>query len=526
MEIASGVESDLPREGVLTQLVPPHHDFPLGTGPCSESAAGEITALAAAAQHRDRWETGVRTGAYQARLTGGGFRVRHSWNPAVEVVDVFLEAASLPTQLPEPSETERRWISTRSAGSRKGPPGDVLEAAVNRATVTIEAYRKAVPEGQVPDTFPLGEGMTAGDTARVLAVIMRLASLCEETAHRLSGLESARAHMPTPRLTALLADMCPTVSATHRALAVERLTHRTGRSCRTSPTVPYGDAVIICPPLITPRAIEPITLRSAAHDSEGSVISDVNQATVQPHGPNGRARPGCSRRRASARDKSRRPICRGLGRGSRGPGQAWVSLCSEIKWPIEELSPPEAMRTENWVTSAARRSDRLRDGGGPAAERLATFRVNRLDLVCRHSTAVLPASAPGTGHARHVPSPRTGSGNATRPGDPVRRAREARPTDRGGACQDRQEIPPRGKSSGPSRCAGAGPWPLAPPIPTRVDEMDGCSTGSLREQVRSRCRDGQEVSAPSHPPKITGRRTPAGMRCCSRSIDWWWGVSP
>ncbi|MEW2167082.1 hypothetical protein AB0912_29385 [Streptomyces sp. NPDC007084] len=235
MEIASGDESDLPWESVLAQLVAWHHDFPLSTGPCTESAAGEITALAAAAQHWDRLETGVRTDAYQVRLTGGGFRVRHSWNPAVEVADAFLEAASVPTQLPKLSETERRWISTRSAGSRKGPPGDVLEAAVNRATVTIEAYRKAVPEGQVPDTFPLGEGMTAGDMAGVLAVIMGLASLCEETAHRLSRLESTLAHMPIPRLMALLADMCPTVSEAHQALAVERLTYRTGRSCRTSP---------------------------------------------------------------------------------------------------------------------------------------------------------------------------------------------------------------------------------------------------------------------------------------------------
>ncbi len=82
--------------------------------------------------------------------------------------------------------------------------------------------------------------MTAGDMVRVLAVIMGLASLCEETAHRLSRLESTLAHMPIPRLMALLADMCPTVSETHQTLAVERLTYRTGRSCRTSPLVPYG----------------------------------------------------------------------------------------------------------------------------------------------------------------------------------------------------------------------------------------------------------------------------------------------
>lgn len=88
---------------------------------------------------------------------------------------MLLAEAALPTQLPKLSETERRWISTRSGSSRKGPPFEVLRAAVDRAAETIEAYRKAVPEGQVPDTFPLGEGMTAGDMVQVLSAIMAVA---------------------------------------------------------------------------------------------------------------------------------------------------------------------------------------------------------------------------------------------------------------------------------------------------------------------------------------------------------------
>jgi len=246
-------------------------------------------------------------------------------------------------------------------GSRKGPPGDVLEAAVNRASVAIEAYRKAVPEGQVPDTFPLGEGMTAGDMARVLAMIMGIASLCEEAAHRLSRLESTLAHMPIPRLMALLADMCPTVSEAHHALAVERRTYRTGRSCRTSPLVPYGDAVIICPPLITPRAVDPIMLRSAAHDSRGfgSIGRELgNRATAWTESL--RATP-------AALAAERVPATRADGRSAGDldmvavdPARR-VGLSFEIKWPIEALSLPEAMKVENWATSAARQLDRLRE---------------------------------------------------------------------------------------------------------------------------------------------------------------------
>ncbi|WP_413101956.1 hypothetical protein [Streptomyces sp. Inha503] len=363
MEITAGIESDLPWESVLAQLVSWHHEFSLGTGPCTESDAAEVTTLAAAAQHLDLLETGVRAGAYQVRLTGGGFRVRHSWNPAVEVADAFLAEAALPAQLPKLSETEteRRWISTRSASSRKGPPADVLQAAVDRATVTIEAYRKAVPEGQVPDAFSLGEGMTAGDMVRVLAVIMGLASLCEETAHRLSRLESTLAHMPLPQLRALLADMCPTVSETHQALAVERLTYRTGRSCRTSPLVQHDDVVIICPPLITPRAVDPIMLRSAAHDSRGfgRIGRELgNRATAWTEWL--RTTPG-------ALVAERVPATRTDGRSAGDldvvavdPARR-VGLCLEIKWPIEALSLPEAMKVENWATSAACQLDRLRE---------------------------------------------------------------------------------------------------------------------------------------------------------------------
>ncbi|MFI1953186.1 hypothetical protein ACH437_15270 [Streptomyces xinghaiensis] len=360
MEITAGMTSDLPWESVLAQLVVWHHEFPFGTGPCSEAEAAEITALAAAAHHWDLLETGVRAGAYQVRLTGGGFRVRHRWNASVEVADAFLAEAAVPALLPELSETERRWISTKRVGSRAGPTPEVLRAAVDRAATTIDAYRKAVPEGQVPDSFPLGEGMTAGDMVRVLAVLMGVASLCEETAHRLSRLETTLAHMPVSQLMALLAEMCPTVSEAHRALAVERLTYRVGRSCRTSPLVRHGDTVIICPPLVTPRAVDPIMLRSAAHDPRGFGRIGREQgdrATAWAEWL--RATPGTvvAERVTATRTDGR--SAGDLDVVVVDPSSC-VGLCLEIKWPIEALSLPEAMKVENWATSAAHQLDRLR----------------------------------------------------------------------------------------------------------------------------------------------------------------------
>ena len=372
MEIASGVTSDLPWESVLAQLVVWHHKFPLGKGPCSEDDAVEVAVLAAEAQHLDRLESGVRTGAYRVRLAGGDFRVRHSWNASVEVADAFLEQAAVPAELPELSETERRWISTRRVGSRTGPPPEVLRAAVNRAAKAIEAYRKAVPEGQVPDSFPLGDGMTAGDMVQVLAVIMGTASLCEQTAHRLSRLESTLAHMPVSRLMDILAELCPAVAEAHLDLAVERLTYRAGRSCRTSPLVRHGDTVIICPPLVTPRAVDPIMLRSAANDhrSFGQIGREQgDRATAWAEWL--RTTPG-------AVVAERVPASRADGRSAGDldvvvvdPAKR-VGLCLEIKWPIEAVTLPEAMKVEEWATSAARQLDRLRTElrAGTAAARL------------------------------------------------------------------------------------------------------------------------------------------------------------
>ncbi|MFD5672102.1 hypothetical protein [Streptomyces sp. NPDC127040] len=372
MEITAGVPSDLPWESVLTQLVVWHHEFPVGTGPCPEADATEITLAAAAAQHLDLLETGVRAGAYQVRLTRNDFRVRHCWNASVEVADMILTQRATPTRLPDLSDAERRWISTQPVGSRTGPPPEVLRAAVDRASETIEAYRQAVPEGQLPDTFPLGEGMTAGDMSRVLAVIMGLASLCEETAHRLSRLETTLAHMPVTQLMEVLAEMCPTVSESHQILAVERLTYRVGRSSRTSPLVRHGDSLIICPPLVTPRAVDSIMLRSAAYDPRafGRVgFKQGERATAWAEWL--RATPG-------ALVAERVPAVRTDGRPAGDidvvvvdPAKG-VGLCLEIKWPIEALSLAQVVKVENWVTSAARQLDRLR---GELREGEATARL-------------------------------------------------------------------------------------------------------------------------------------------------------
>lgn len=360
MEIARREHSGVPWESVLAQIITWHHEFPTGGDTCTEADALDVVLAAITSQRLDLLEVGVGTGAYRVRRTGENFRLLHCWDPSVEVADMFLERRAAPSGLPDLSDVEQQWITTRPVGSRGSPPKEVLQAATERATAAIQAYRLAIPEGQVPDSFPLGDGMTAGDMISVLAVVMGIASLAEETARRLSRLETTLVHMSMSRLAEILAEMCPAISEEHRALAVERLTYQIGRSCRTSPLVPHGDTVIICPPLVTPRAVDPIMLRSAAHDSKAFGAIGLRQG--------GRASAWADwlRTTPGVLVAERVPVVRGDGRSAGDldvvvvDPEQHVGLCLEIKWPIEALTLTEVNKVETWVTSASHQLDRVR----------------------------------------------------------------------------------------------------------------------------------------------------------------------
>lgn len=116
----------------------------------------------------------------------------------------------------------------------------------------------------------------------------------------------------------------------------------------------------MCPPLITPRAIDTIALRSAAYDHGR-------------YGPIGRRQgsrawkwkdwldqiPGVLvAERIQARRQSR--IAAGdLDVVAVDPRQR-RGICFEIKWPIDAISLPEALKVEDWMCSAAAQVNRLR----------------------------------------------------------------------------------------------------------------------------------------------------------------------
>ncbi|MED7950719.1 hypothetical protein [Streptomyces sp. BE303] len=360
MEITAGLDTDVPWESVLAQLISWHHELPFGDDECSEKAALEIALAAADISRLASLETSIRAGAYEVRRSRNIFRVRHRWDPAVEVADIHLERRATPRAVPDPSEIELRWISTRPVDSRGGPPIEVLAAAVERAAAEIAAYRQAVPEGHLPDSFALGDGLTVGGMARVMAVLMGLASLCEHTAIRLSRLESTLAHMPLARLHAVLAELCPTVPEEQRILTVERLIFRPGRSSRTSPLVQHGEQIILCPPLLTPRTIDPIVLRSAASDFRrfGPVGRELGERAVAWTEWLGGV-PGALVADQVPAYRTDGKLAGDLDVIAVDPVRR-VGLCVEIKWPIDAVTSTEVVKIENWATSAARQLDRLR----------------------------------------------------------------------------------------------------------------------------------------------------------------------
>lgn len=115
-------------------------------------------------------------------------------------------------------------------------------------------------------SFPLGNGLTIGHAIEVLAGIMGLADLCQFTASSKKRTETTLAHFPWNELIDLIHELAPSCELDQVDDLVGRLTYKPGRLTRNSPLVRLGDVIIVCPPLIGSRLIDPILLRSAGYD--------------------------------------------------------------------------------------------------------------------------------------------------------------------------------------------------------------------------------------------------------------------
>lgn len=158
----------------------------------------------------------------------------------------------------------------------------------------------------------------------------------------------------------MAAELLPTVAEQHIDSMIERFTFKRGRSCRISPLVQLDDALVICPPLITPRAIDGLVLRSTAYkpDRYGPVGHRQGSRAVRWRDWLSQI-PG-----VLVADR-----VRVLHRDGRSAGDLDVvavdperrrGICLEIKWPIDAVELTDAIKTEKLVESAVLQADRLR----------------------------------------------------------------------------------------------------------------------------------------------------------------------
>ncbi|OOC54287.1 hypothetical protein NOSIN_11120 [Nocardiopsis sinuspersici] len=121
MEIAQGLDADVPWESVLAWIITWHHEIPVGEGPCGDEEAMDICVAALEATRLDNLHGTTRAGGYEVRRRGDAFRVRHRWNPSVEAADAFLEHATHPADVPELTPAESTWIQSRPRAARELP---------------------------------------------------------------------------------------------------------------------------------------------------------------------------------------------------------------------------------------------------------------------------------------------------------------------------------------------------------------------------------------------------------------------
>jgi hypothetical protein len=362
IEIDSGADDDTPWETLLGFLIAWHHELPTGEKEPDEGLISDIVLAAREITRLQTIEHGIRQGIYHVSPYAGGARLRwqRNRNVAIEAADMFLESQTRAVTPPGVSEAESRWISAKPAASRALPPPEVIRAAKGRALDEIETWRAALPEGVLPDDFPLEDGLDVRVMTQILAAVMGLASLCEYTARRQRRTETTLLRQPEAELYRLLSEVTDGVRDEQIVAAVERLSYRPGRSARSSPLVKHAGLVILCPPLLTPRATDVIMLRTAAE----SARSFGTVGRLQGQRASGwtdwlRAIPsvlvaeGVSARRADGQ------LAGDLDVVAIDPVRR-VGLCIEVKWPIDAITWSEVARIDRTITSAAAQCARLR----------------------------------------------------------------------------------------------------------------------------------------------------------------------
>jgi hypothetical protein len=363
VEAAFGVETvDFPWESLVDRMLKWHFQYPLGTAAYSEADLNEARLAAIESLRIEPMEAGIRAGAFKVKKTRAAFRVLFRWDVSLEVADAYLERQVGVASAPGPTEAELQWASGRPRETLNAfaPPIEILQAAMRRSAVTLDAWRAAYEEPSLPDDFELGDGLTVGIMAQVLAGLMAMVELGELAHAKVRRPGTTLCHVPYDILVEWLIRACEGLSRETVGTAIGRLMAGPGRSLRTALLVPNKSLVTVLPLTMFPRAIDAIVLRTAASDPA-------------LYGPIGK-RQG-ERAKAWALwlgEIPRVKVAERLKlRGSDGRTVGDLDLLAvdpesgkgvvfELKWPIDALTLPEVMKTDDNILAACRQLGNVR----------------------------------------------------------------------------------------------------------------------------------------------------------------------
>lgn len=349
--------ADFPWESLVDRLIQWHYSHPLGRAQYSEDDLFEALQAALESTRIEPIEAGIRVGAFKVQRTRETFRVTYRWDVSLEVADMYLERQARPGPVPGPTEAELQWAAGQPTERLNAfvPPVEILQAAVQRSGVAVDAWRAAHQDPPLPDDFDIGDGLTVGTMAQVLAGLMAMVELGELAHARVRRPGTTLFHAPLDLLVATLTRACEGLSAETAKTAIRRLMAGPGRSVRTSLLVPNGPVVTVLPLTMSPRAIDSIVLRTAA--TEPARYGPIG------HRQGGRAKVWAvwlaqiPRVKVAERLKLRGPdgrtVAGDLDLLAVDP-EARKGIILELKWPIDALTLPETTKIDSGIMDACR----------------------------------------------------------------------------------------------------------------------------------------------------------------------------
>jgi hypothetical protein len=355
--------SQVPWEVLLDFLISWHFKHPIGNEPCREEDVASAITAAISAVRLESLASALRAQAYRVRKTGGTkFRVSYKWDMGLEVADMYLERQAAPASLEDPTARELEWASAQSRGRLNSflPPEDVISATMERTRRAVQAWRDVHQDPPLSDDTDLGEGLSVGVMAEVLAALMAMAELGEMAHSKARSRGTTLQHTTEEAIVECLGRLCNDLPNDLAAHAIRRLMAGPGKSLRTSLLIPNRGLITVLPLVMFPRAIDAIVLRTAASDP--ARYGPIGKRQGERARVWGRWLAGIPGVKVVEGAKVRSP-------GGRTEGDLDVvaidpvsrkGLVLEIKWPIDALTISEAFKMDQTIVRASEQLGKVR----------------------------------------------------------------------------------------------------------------------------------------------------------------------